>query len=91
MRDIQTKRSKDAMKINSLVFTLNEIMFPHYVSLIDITVLLLVSKRLKRLMDAQKSIVQYTCKRGVQMCPLSSHETRCVPLELSKPDVSPWN
>ena len=28
-------------------------------------------------------------KRGVQMCPLSSHETRCVPLELSKPDVSP--
>ena len=47
--------------INSLVFTVNEIMFPHYLSLIDMTVLLLVSKRLKRLMDAQKTIVQYIC------------------------------
>ena len=29
--------------------------------------------------------------RGVWMCPLSSHENRCVLLKLSKTDVSPWN
>ena len=56
------KNTKDARnKISSLVFILNEIMFPRYVSLIDITVLLLVSKRFRRSMDALKTIMQYIC------------------------------
>lgn len=44
-----------------LIFVVNDLLFPAFVSLIEMCTLLLLSKRFKRLLDFQKTVMQHVC------------------------------